>query len=400
VRGYAHVIKEDPVDPNLLYLGTEFGLWVSNDGGAHWAQYKGSNFPSVAVRDLVVHPRTNDLVLATHGRGIWVIDDISPWRTLNPQMMEKEAEFLPVPDAIQYVNANGGWPEGDNAFSGPARPEDAGIPYYQRTRHIFGDLKIEILDSSGKLVDTVPASTHRGVNRATWTMRTKAPRVPPAASALFQAAQGPRVVPGEYTVRMTKGDHVYTTKINVVLDPRAKYTVEDRKAQFDLASRLSQQLNHMSWAVDAIIGVREAANADAKKVANNAALQQQLTSLAKSVDALRSDIVATKEGGAITGEERLREYMGGLYGDVLGYEGRPTGEQLARADVLTRELNEVVQKFTTLTQQQLPKVNSQLQASKLPPINVISEEQWRKAAEAESGGQTASAGMRSRFERD
>ena len=84
MRGYAHVIKEDTVNPDLLFLGTEFGLWISVDGGQRWAQYKGSHFPPVAVRDLVVHPRTSDLVLATHGRGIWIIDDISPLRALTP----------------------------------------------------------------------------------------------------------------------------------------------------------------------------------------------------------------------------------------------------------------------------------------------------------------------------
>ncbi len=78
MRGYAHVIKEDTVDPQLLFLGTEFGLWISVDGGAHWAQFKGGDIPAVAVRDLAVQPRDNDLVLATHGRGIWIVDDITP----------------------------------------------------------------------------------------------------------------------------------------------------------------------------------------------------------------------------------------------------------------------------------------------------------------------------------
>ena len=93
-----------------------------------------------------------------------------------------------------------------------AVPTEAFIPYYQRTRHIFGDLKIEILDAQGKLVDTVASSKHRGVNRATWSMHVKPPRVPPAASAVFGAAVGPRVLPGMYTVKMTKGDKVYTTQ--------------------------------------------------------------------------------------------------------------------------------------------------------------------------------------------
>src|ERR1041385_684734 len=84
VRGYAHVVKEDLVSRDLLFLGTELGLWVSLDGGKQWAHYKGGDLPSVAVRDLAIHPRDDDLVIATHGRGIWIIDDITPLRALTP----------------------------------------------------------------------------------------------------------------------------------------------------------------------------------------------------------------------------------------------------------------------------------------------------------------------------
>ena len=379
VRGYAHVIKEDAVNPNLLFLGTEFGLWVSIDGGGRWAQYKGSDFPAVAVRDLVVHPRTSDLVLATHGRGIWIVDDISPWRALTPAAIEQTAAFLPVPPAVQYLQGFGGWSEGDNSYNGPSRPTDAYIPYYQKTRHIFGDLKIEIFDEDGKLVDTVASSKHRGVNRATWSMRLKPPRVPPAASALFGAAIGARALPGTYVVKMTKGDQVYTTKINVVLDPRATYMIEDRRAQFALVERLGAVLSHMSWAVDAITDVRDAANTRAAKLQATDLLRQRLAALADAVDKIRIKIVATKEGGMITGEERLREFLGGLYGDVNGYDGRPTDEQIARAEVLGRELDDVVHEFTTLTNQQLPALNRQLTANKLATIEVLSEEAWRNA---------------------
>src|SRR5437879_988675 len=94
VRGYAHVIKEDLVKPDLLFLGTEFGLWVSIDGGKNWAQFKGNHFPAVAVRDLAVQPRDNDLVLATHGRGIWIIDDITPLRALAPDLLKQDVVFV------------------------------------------------------------------------------------------------------------------------------------------------------------------------------------------------------------------------------------------------------------------------------------------------------------------
>jgi len=385
VRGYAHVIKEDARNASLLFLGTEFGLWVSIDGGQSWAQYKGSNFPAVAVRDIVVHPRTFDLVLATHGRGIWIVDDISPLRSLTPELMQQDAAFLPIRPSPQWMETNAGWPEGDAAFTGPARPAEAAIPYYQRTRHIFGDLKIQIYDAQGNLVDTVTPSEHRGVNRATWSMHLKPPHVPPAASALFGATIGPRVLPGVYTIKMTKADKAYTSKLEVVLDPRAKYGLEDRKAQFDLVTKISAMLNHMSWAVDSIIGVRNGARMRAANLGANDPLRQRLIQLSEKADAVRSKIVATKEGGMITGEERLREYLGRLYGDVNGFEGRPTDAQVERANALGKELEDVIREFRTLTDQQLPPLNRQLERKKLGEIKIISEQEWQAAQNAAAG---------------
>src|SRR5207302_3140295 len=100
------------------------------------------------------------------------------------------------------------------------------------------DLKIEVLDQSGKVVDSIPSSKHRGLNRANWSMRLKAPAVAPAASVLGEAAQGPRVLPGTYTVKLTKGDNGYTETLNVVLDPRAKFSMDDRKTQFELEMKV------------------------------------------------------------------------------------------------------------------------------------------------------------------
>jgi len=396
-RGYAHVITEDPVDPNLLYVGTEFGLWVSLDGGKQWAQYKGNNFPAVAVRDIVVHPRTSDLVMATHGRGIWIMDDISPLRELTPDLMAKEAVLLPS-KAVQYLNASGGWMEGDATFFGRSRDDDAFITYYQRGRHIFGDLKIEVFDSSGNLVDTVAGTKHRGLNRASWSMRLKPPLVPPAASAAFAAATGPRVLPGAYTVKMTKGDQVYTGKIDVVLDPRAKYTTEDRKEQYDLLLKLYKMLDHMSYAVASINQVRDAAQDRLGKLQPNDALRKNLQQLADKTDVLRSRIVATKEGGAITGEIRIREYTTEVYGNVNGYEGKPTAEAVARTDALGHELDDVVKEFEQLTSSTLPGINSGLTKKKLDPIQTLSQQQWDKA-HADGGGQSSGAAMRG-WERD
>src|SRR5271154_6269733 len=146
VRGYAHVIKEDTVSPNLLFVGTEFGLWISLDGGKQWAQYKGHEFPDVAVRDIVVQSRESDLVVATHGRGIWIVDDITPLRKLTPEVLAQDAVFVPGKQAQQRLEANGGWAEGNATFFGPDPADAALITYYQKKRHIFGKMTIEIFD--------------------------------------------------------------------------------------------------------------------------------------------------------------------------------------------------------------------------------------------------------------
>jgi hypothetical protein len=287
VRGYAHVVKEDTVSPNLLFLGTEFGLWVSLDGGKHWAQYKGHNFPNVAVCDMVLQPRDSDLVIATHGRGIWIIDDITPLRHLTPDVTAKEAVFLPGRPAQQRISTFGGWAEGSAAFSGPNPPNGAWITYYQAKRHIFGRMKLEVFDSDGKLIDTLPSNNRRGISRVVWRMNLKAPHVPPAATAAFEASEGPRVVPGTYTVKMTRGSETYTEKIDVGLDARAKYTLEDRKANFDATMRVYNLLGDISYDVERINGVRLALQDRASRLTKDAALAKRLEDLSEKIDDIR-----------------------------------------------------------------------------------------------------------------
>jgi photosystem II stability/assembly factor-like uncharacterized protein len=371
VRGYAHVVKEDLENKNLLFVGTEFGLWMSFDGGQQWAQYKGGDFPDVAVRDLAIHPRDKDLVIATHGRGIWIVDDITPLRALTPETLTKEAAFIEARPTVQQLGANGGWVNGDAVFVGDNPTGEAVITYYQQKRHIFGDLRIEILDPSGKFLTTVPSSKRRGLNRATWDMRLKAPRVPTAASAAFGASIGPRVLPGTYTVKMTKNKNVYTMLLQVVSDPRATFTAADRQAQFDLAMKLYHLLGDMTFAVDRIQGVRLALAARAAQLPAGDPLIARLQTAAAQLDELRKKIVATKEGGAITGEERLRENLADLYGNVVRYEGRPAQTQVERTDAITRELADVEKDFDSWVTKDLTDINAALAAKQLKPIEVI-----------------------------
>jgi photosystem II stability/assembly factor-like uncharacterized protein len=347
VKGYAHVIKEDLVRKDLLYLGTELGLFISVDGGKSWAEFKGNDFPAVAVRDLQIHPRDGDLILATHGRGIWIIDDLAPLRALSQQTLAQEAAFLPWRPTQQRIAGQGGWSEGDATFTGANPANGAVITYYQRTRHLFGPIKLEILDAQGNLVDTVPASKRRGLNRVAWTMQVKPPRVPRAAAVAFAGSQGPRVVPGTYTVRLTKGAHEYRTKLEIGLDRRAPWTVADRRAQFEAAMKGHALFGEMSDLVDRIDAAAKALEPRLKARPEDG----QIKALVAKVDAAKKKIVATKEGGAITGEERIREHTDHLYSALLSWEGKPAGYLIARTEALRHELGDVRAEFDALQPQ-------------------------------------------------
>jgi len=387
-----HVVKEDTELPNLLFVGTEFGLWISLDGGKQWAQYKGNEFPDVPVRDIAVQARESSLVVATHGRGIWIVDDSTPLRKLSAEVMAQEAAFVPGKPVQQRLNANGGWPDGSAVFIGPNPPDGALIYYYQKKRHIYGKMKVEVFDAQGKLVDTVPANSRRGLSRVEWSMRLKPPRVPPAATAAFEAATGPRVLPGTYTVKMTRGTETYTTPLVVSLDARAKFSVEDRKQNFDAIMRAYNLLGDMTFDVERINGVRDELAERAAKMPANDPLRKQLEALVAKCEEMRKKIVATTEGGAITGEERIREHTTELYGDLDNYEGRPTDYQLARIDSLKHDLDDVAKEFDAFVAKDLNEVNSSLKKKKLRPVQPLSREQWDKT-DTESDSAGAPSGM-------
>lgn len=354
VRGYAHVIKEDAVKPTLLFLGTELGLWISGNGGSTWAEFKGGDFPGVAVREIQVHARDHDLILATHGRGIWIVDDLTPLRSVTSEILAKDAVFLPGRPAQQRIPGGGGWPEGDASFSGRNPPGGALITYYQRTRHLFGPIKLEIFDSGGKLVDTISAPKRRGVNRAVWTMQVRPPRVPRAAQLAFNASQGPRVPPGTYTVRLTKGAQVLETQLEIGVDRRAPYSVAERGEQFDAVMRAHALFEEMSALTDRIDAARAASANRAKALPDSDPQRTKLQAEVERFDEIKRKIVATKEGGAITGEERIREHLDIVYGALQSWEGKPPRYQVERIEALRRELADVAKELEALGPSESP----------------------------------------------
>jgi hypothetical protein len=202
-----------------------------------------------------------------------------------------------------------------------------------------------------------------------WTMRAKPPRVPPAAQIARAGIVGPRLVPGDYTVRLAKAGKVYGTKLTVGLDRRAKFNSDDRKAQFDAAMRVVALFGDESALMDRIIGLRQALAQTGAALAEGDPLRKQLSDFDGKLDAVRKKIVATTEGGAITGEERLREHTDQLYGAILSYEGKPAAYQIAYVDALRRELDNVRKQFDQLLARELPTLNDSLKSQGQQPLS-------------------------------
>jgi photosystem II stability/assembly factor-like uncharacterized protein len=319
--GYALSIVQDPVDKDLLFLGTEFGLWVSTDAGASWMKWT-HGLPTVSVMDLAIHPRDNDLVIATHGRGLYVIDDIRPLRTLTEEVQKKPLHVFPVVQAQQYRTGQGAGARfpGDSDFRGRTRPYGAlvtyslnqpglplpdaekererkeadraakaakakaaaeppeqpqgGKPLVQaepaadegqgRGKGKGPKAKIEILDASGKVIRTFDGPAKLGVNRAAWDLRYDAPRriarQDSGEENEFRRGRGPDVLPGTYTVRVTMGDQKGEGTVTVVADPRFKLTPGAREASLQTTQRAMTLSTAVVDAVDRITRTRTDVN--------------------------------------------------------------------------------------------------------------------------------------------
>jgi hypothetical protein len=258
--------------------------------------------------------------------------------------------------------------------------DTAPIIYYQKKRNIFGALKIEIYDAQGKLVMTLQGDPRRGVSRVGWAERLEPPKVPPAASLVEQpyAFFGPQVEPGTYTVKLIKGKNSYAGKLELVPDPRSNATSDDIALQHKTVMQLYDMLAQLTYVVDASVDLRDQLRQRSTQAAKNRKLKAQVDSLAEQLDQFRSSLVAVKEGGMITGEHKLRENLGELYGGVNGYFGKPTQSQVERTAVLKGQLDAAAAKFQGFGSKDIPAVNAGLTKAKLMNVTVLSHDDWEK----------------------
>jgi hypothetical protein len=230
IRGFVHTLEEDPVTPNLLFAGTEFGLYVSLDRGESWIPWR-NEVPPVPVRSLVIHPRDYDLVIGTHGRGIYVLDDIRPLRALaeTPGLLATPVHLFDPP--VAYLrgvsNVDGYHFAADGLFQGQTRTPGAMLTYSVAGVGEGRTVSIEILEPSGEVIRTMEGPAAAGLNRVVWDLRETSLFGGPEEGGRNNP-EGLEVLPGTYGIRVRAGGAESSNQLEVLPDPRVEIPLEER----------------------------------------------------------------------------------------------------------------------------------------------------------------------------
>lgn len=379
LNGYAWVIKQDPVNADLLFLGTEFGLYVSMDGGENWARFK-ENLPQVAVHDIVIHSTEHDVVLATHGRGVYIIDDITPLRNLTREIMEQKVALLPARPAVMVSGGTLQWFGADDQFTAFNPPEAAVITYWLKKRHIFGDIKVNVYDTNDQLITSLPGGKRPGINRVEWPMRLKPPKLP-TATALAPAFVGPRVAEGEYRIELVKGKETLNGSVTLVADPRTPHKASDRAAQQELAMRLYAMLADLTYISESMTDLATQATSHAGKLSGRNA--RRLNNFAESITEFNSNLVSTSKAGWLSGEEKLREKISQVYSAVSSFDGRPTATQLRQVEEYVEHLRQAEADAQKLLNDELQAVNRILENNDIEPLIRQNRDEWEGGSEGQ-----------------
>jgi photosystem II stability/assembly factor-like uncharacterized protein len=255
IDGFIHVIREDPVQRNLLFLGTEFGLYVSFDRGSEWMKWT-NGLPTVPVRDMVIHPLDNDLVIGTHGRSVYILDDIQPLREITEAIKAKKLHLFKIADAYQFQTSFFGLgylTPGNMEFQGQNRAYGALITYSigekpaevpkkedpanvedTQKKEDKEQIKIAILDNQGEVIRTIKGPMNPGLNRVNWDLRRDPFKTLSDPFEGFSPPTGPFVLPGTYKVRIDLDDVAVEDSLQVLADPRSPVSQSSRREKFNL----------------------------------------------------------------------------------------------------------------------------------------------------------------------
>ncbi|MEO1052106.1 MAG: hypothetical protein AAFX87_15850 [Bacteroidota bacterium] len=371
IYGFARSIQEDYVNEDLLFLGTEFGLYITINGGKNWSQFT-NNMPPVAVHFIELQKKTNDLVMGTHGRGVIILDDISPLRSLNQEVLAKNVHFFESTPAVMEEASPFGGTATEREFVGPNSNNNVKITYYLKKKHIFGKMLMEIQDLNGnKLIELVPGKS-KGINVVTWNGLIRQPKMAKGKSIARGGFTSPRVPAGTYNVVMTKGKETYKSQVTYINDPKSLLTDAERTANHEATVKLydmSQELAYMVYQIDEILNKAE----EAKKSGTS----KNVDVVIKDLNDLKKTLVTTTGDNYVDTEEaKLRGNIADLYSKIASGFQAPTASELENLKLLEERFTDAKQKLNLIIQKRVPKLERYMEGKGVPELNYKSYDEF------------------------
>ena len=417
--GTVHVVREHPRNQNLLFAGTEFGLWVSWDRGANWTALK-NNLPTVPVDDIEIQARDNDLVLATHGRSIWIFDDLAPIEKFDSTVANSDLTFFTPRTATEWSLKRRHWSGGQKVYLAKNPPYGALLSYYlkdavppEKPRRAGDDketaeaqpmaeaggtaaekkegkVKITVTDKDGKVIREFDGPGAAGVNRTNWDLRWNPAAEPTPQQLQAMAAgfgfgpRGPLVEPGEYTITIKAGGKEASQKVAVEADPRIQISAADRAARREAIDKLYAMAKTSAKDRKTIEGIKEglknardqwkkdAGKPDAPKIPED--IIKAADELQKKVDAVAEKYARDREGLGNAGPpfqwkpDPLPDQVQGLLGDLDGFSAAPGGQQQERIAELTTLVSEASAAVKNISEVELPALNKKMNDAGIPHI--------------------------------
>ena len=387
---YTRVIREDPNRKGLLYCGTERGVYVSFDDGGHWQPLQ-LNLPRVPVHDLVVQPRERDLVVATHGRAFWILDDLTPLYEINDQVAAADVYFFKQ-RPVYRMGGGSFFRPGMTVGQNP--PAGAVFRYYFKEKP-KGEVKLEILDAKGNKICTFSSKGKKkegaakgrrgggrrnklpakaGMNQFVWDLRYPDAKRLPGLILWAGTTRGPLAVPGKYRARLLVNGKTYTQEFEIKKDPRLKTTPEDFQAQFDLLIKIRDRITDAHKAVLKIREIKRQTNELVKRLKGHKTEQKiakAAKELNKKLSAIEEEIIQVKirsSQDALNYPIKLNNKLASLAAAVSRSDTRPTQQEYKVFKTLSAQLDAQLTRLDEVIKRDLPAFNKLVREEEVPAV--------------------------------
>jgi photosystem II stability/assembly factor-like uncharacterized protein len=366
--GTVNVIREHHRNPDLLFVGTERGGYFSIDRGKKWIKFK-NDFPIVPVDDIAIHPRENDLIFGTHGRSIWILDDITPLEQLNEEVFSSLCYLFNIRKATMFTTSfshvdffKGQF--GHKVFIAPNPPYGAIISYYLK-ESAKKDVKIAVQDSSGRIIRELQGSGKKGINRTTWDLRYGLPDS--ISDEQIRSYPAPMVFPGTYQVTLKMADTEMTESVEVEGDPQLDMFFTGRKAHHDALVSIYKLFPALSSAGHASKSIKEKIKETEEILKKTPGIpkdiNQQIAYIFEEITEIQARLLGDKE---VSTRFSIRGNLLRPYNSMLRYPEAPSQRQLLKIEQNTKALENIIIRINSIIETHIPKLNSILSKNNLP----------------------------------